>query len=391
MTVGLPQKSPPISIAAIQATVPGQRRFHVLLLGLAIVIGTWLQTAGPPWVVAIFDHVRLDTVTGVAALLSAFLLSIVVHELGHLAAALSLNYEVLGGALGPLRFERWHSRVMFRYAGENWFRCSISAVPRQMNGNWRACTMTVVAAGPAFTLLLLMLAAIGALASHHVWLAEFWSSCAEVNFFLFILGLIPNGRFAPARNDAALFLALMQDSTEAFDLLTCHKAIALPLRGIRPADFPEPLMVRLATFSGRPYTNLMVARRMVEWAIDSGDLTLAGIWDRYALENSEKCSARERNVALAESACFDVLTDDLPSACRKFAQLDLHTLFPPVLAERAKAARFVASGLPARAPTHILRAQYALPLGVGYYDYQRMLLGKLHDQALYRCRRAASA
>ena len=38
-----------------------------------------------------------------------------------------------------------------------------------------------------------------------------------------------------------------------------------------------------------------------------------------------------------------------------------------------------------RASKHILQGQYELPSGIPYYEYERMLLGKLHDLVLADC------
>jgi hypothetical protein len=382
MANGLTTKFPPTSLPIAEFRKRSNLTFHLLLLGLAIAGGLVFQVAGPAWALAIFGHVELGTIGGVAALLTALLVSIVAHELGHLCTAILLNYEVVGGALGPLRFERSHRATIFSYTPEDWARCYVSAVPREMGAEWRQRTMAVVAAGPAFTLLLLIISVCIAL-TRATWLTPFWSCCAEVNFLIFVLGLFPNTRFGGPRNDAALFRALYQNAADALDIFTCHRAIQLGLRGIRPEDYPEPLLLELACFNWRPYTNLLVARRMMEWAIDSGDLKLASAWDEHALANSKKCTARERNIALAESACFDVLfRHDRLSAGDKFAAVNFETLFPPSLAERARAARLLACESPSQAPAHILRAQYHLPLGIPYYDYERKLLSQLHAVAL---------
>jgi hypothetical protein len=366
--------------------------FQLLLLVGGIALGAFTQLSGPAWARSIFEQVRIDSPDGIGTLLLAVLASIFAHELGHLFAALYLNFEVLGGALGPLRVEWWHNRAFFQIQAEgNWSRCSISAVPLEVHNCWRARMLLVVAAGPAVTLIFLAAAASMALHGRagSPWEVAFWSSCAEVNFFLFILGLVPNGRTATVRNDAALFRALWRNNEDAVDMLRCHQAIELSLRGVRPDYYPEPLLLELASFQGQPYTNLMVARRMVEWAIASGNPELAGEWDQSALAVSALCGSRHANQALAESACFDVMfRDNMQSASHKFATLDFNSLFPPFLAERARAAHWVARDLSYRAPSHILRAQYHLPLGNSYYDYERILLDKLHVRA---CRKGIAA
>jgi hypothetical protein len=206
-----------------------------------------------------------------------------------------------------------------------------------------------------------------------------------VNFLLFILGLVPNHRFATVRNDAALFLALWKNAGDAQDIFMCQQAIELALRRTKPEDYPEPLLAELISFSGRPYTRLMVARRMVEWAVDSGKATLASDWDHASLLLGEFCGPHLANLTLAESACFDVLfRDDRSAAARKFADVDFASLFPPYLAERAHAAHLLALGEPQLAPRHVIRAQYHLPLGNPYFHYERSLLDILHSQALTR-------
>jgi hypothetical protein len=365
-------------------------RFHLLLLVAAVALGSTLQSFGPSWTRAIFEQVQLDSLSGLSALLLALLASIMAHELGHLIAARAFNYEILGGAIGPFQLDRWHNQCIFRLRAGQWSRCSISAVPRRMHSRWRIQMMLVVLAGPVASWLFLAVA-VSLAAGHDA--VHFWSACAEVNFFLVMLGFIPNSRLAPIRNDAALFLALWKNADDAQDIFRCHQAIELGLRGIRPEDFPEPLLHELAAFEqGRPYTRLMVARRMVEWAVDSGHLELAREWDQEALEASAQCGPRSANRALAESACLDVgLRRDLVTACRKFAKVRFAELFPPSLAERAQAAYLVARHLPQQAPAHILRAQYQLPLGNPYYNFERMLLEQLHHLALAQNRAATRA
>jgi hypothetical protein len=392
MAVSVSQGLLPVSASVKEIQKPGGLRFHSLLLAAAVALGAVLQFVGPAWSRTIFQELKLNSGSGLTALLAALLVSIVVHELGHLSASLFLNYEVLGFSVGPFHCVRQHGKTIFRNTRRNWFSFSISAVARDLHNCWRFRTMSVVAAGPAFTLILFIAAVRLATVFNSMtppagWPAQFWSCCAEINFILFLLGLIPNGRFAQVRNDVALFIALWRNSADALDMFRCHQAIELALRGIRPEDYPKSLMLQFASDGGGSlYTRLMVARRMVEWATDSGDIASAGDWDQRALSAGEKSGRAEANRTLAESACFDVLfRGNLRSARHTFSQVDLDALFPPAVAERARAAQLIACDLSQRAGAHILRAQYHLPLGIPYYDYERMLLGKLHDLALSKC------
>lgn len=384
MAVSLSRKLPLVPAEASQPARPAELRFHLLLLTFAIVLGVLLQLYGPAWLQIAFAQVKLDSLMGVFALLLALIASIAAHELGHLLAALILDYEILGGALGPLQLELWDGQARVRITAGPWFRCSVSAVPRNMPTAWRARMMVVVAAGPALSLFALCVTAVLSIAWPGTEAMNcFWSSCAEVNFFLFVLGLVPNGRSARIRNDAALFLVLCKNDVDAADMRVCHSAIELSLRHVRPEDYPQPLLSELTDFRGSPYTRLMVARRMVEWAIDSGHVEIAGEWEQSALDASKNCGAFWANLALAESACFDLLfRGNSQAAQRKLVEVDMNALFPPYLAERAQAALCLAAGKPEDAPGHVLRAQYQLPLGNTYYQYERRLLEKLHQKAL---------
>ena len=373
--------NPPLVPAdASQPARPAELRFHLLLLVAAVAVGSFLQVFGPAWSRAIIEQVRLDSIIGILVLVLAVLASVMAHESGHFSAALAADYEILGGALGPLQFDYWNKRCIVRFRAGQWSRCSISAVPRHMDADWRVRMMWVVVAGPLASLLFLLLAGLMAMRSS----APFWSACTEVNFFLVILGLIPNSPIAPVRNDAALFLALWQNERDAQDIFRCHQAIELSLRPVRPQDFPQPLLAELAGFTeGRAYTRWVVARRMVEWAFDSGHFHLATAWDRAALAAALRCGPHMANNALAESACLDLLVrSDRRSASRKFARVQFAQLFPPSLAERARAACLLVNDSPQKAPAHILRAQYSLPLGNPYYDFDRTLLERLHSLAL---------
>jgi hypothetical protein len=392
MATAISSRSLPVVAPVKEAPRPAAQLFHLFLLAVALALGACLQAFGPAWSRSIFEQVKPGTLWGFSALLLALAVSAAAHELGHLSAALFLNYEILGFAVGPFRCEHQHGKLMFRSVQRNWFNCSISAVASELHNCWRFRTMSVVAAGPAFTLLLLiaslrMAIPLNSSTPNASWSPQFWNACTEVNFFLFLLGLIPNSRHARVRNDAALFLALKRNTADARDMFICHQAFDLALRGTRPQDYPQSLVLEFCGFSGRPYTNLMVARRMVEWAVDSGDAAAAGSWDRCALAAAEKCGGDEVNRALAESACFDLLfRGDLRSARHRFAQVDFDSLFPPAFAERSRAARLIACELPQRAGKHILQGQYHLPPGIPYYEYERMLLAKLHELALDGCR-----
>lgn len=357
--------------------------FHFALFVVTVVLGALLQAAGPRWVQAIFRNVNLDGIASSSAILAALLVAVVMHEAGHLFTAWVCGFEILGAKLGPLRLERLHGTRRVSFSNGGLFSCAIAAAPRSCD-RWRGRMMLVVAAGPAATLLgAIGAASVAVFAAPPGWLGTFWSALALLHFLLFTLGLIPNGESAKARNDARLFLALKRNRTAARELKLYHRLIQLKLAAVRPGDYPTSLMSQAAQWRGRPEANFLIAKTLSEWALDSGDPVRAGVWDRRALEQSESCDGRLRNRALADSGCFDVLfRDDLPTAREKFRKVDFDALFPVYFAHRARAASLLASDRNAQVPAQVIRAQYALPRGLPYYDFERMLLGRLHLKAL---------
>jgi hypothetical protein len=368
---------------AVRAKRQRDMRFHAALFVVAVALGLLLEAAGPRWVQAIFRNVNLDSFANASAVVTALLAAVVTHEVGHLFMAWVCGFEILGGKLGPLRIERLHGTRKISFSSSGLFSCAISAVPRD-DAHWRKKMMWVVAAGPAATLLGgIGAASVAVFSAPLAWLGAFWSALALFHFLIFVLGLIPNGESAKMRNDATLFLALYRNAIAAQELSLYHRLMQLRLAAIRPCDYPSSLMSQVAQWKGRPEANLLVAKTLSEWALDCGDEARASVWEWRALEQSEHCDARLRNSALAASGCFDVLfRDDIVAARDKFREVDFDALFPEYFAYRARAACLFANELTAQVPAQVIRAQYALPHGLPYYDFERMLLARLHLKAL---------
>ncbi|HEY1948166.1 MAG TPA: site-2 protease family protein [Bryobacteraceae bacterium] len=362
-----------------------QRFVHCAALLLAgLTLGLLVLSFGPPGMRSLFGAFSLNAPGALPALLIATAASVIIHELGHLLVAVSLGFEVLGISLGPVRLQWLHGKYAVRFSVKRLFLASIAVVPKDMR-NWRRRSMSVAAAGPLATLLT-AIAACGMAISRSPSGVEhtFWCALVQMNLFIFVLGLVPNAAQAVARNDAALFRMLFNDGLEAHELELVYLISQLRLHAIRPSDYPVPLMDRLAIHrASRSGARVMAARTMSDWALDLGDFRMADSWDREAVTHAAHCEPRLRNSALAASACLDVVfRGDMNSARAKFASVDLDELFPPCFAHRVRAARLLAIDQPHLAPAEVIRAQYALPLGLDYYDFERMLLEKIHLQAL---------
>lgn len=358
------------------------RRFSWSLLLVALTLGAAVEVFGPRWLQAIFQVLTLDNLGGVSALVTAVAVSIVLHEGGHLGAAILMDFEVLGICLGPVRTTRSHGKWTFEASGKL-FTGSISAVPRNIR-RWRERVLVVVAGGPLATLASGLLA--GMILFHcpsEGWPKTFLAAVTELSGFLFVLGLVPNGRTAKVRNDARLFAMFWNETPDAQEILLYHLLTQLELAGVRPRDYPTGLIHAMAAIEGRPESMLVYAHTIALWALDRGDIASAKAWDERALELSESYNTAGQQAILARSACFDVLfREDLSAARKKLAAIEIDALAPAWLRHRTEAVHWLLEENIGEALAEIARAQYAFPKQLPYYEFERMLLTGLHRKAL---------
>lgn len=373
---------PPFIPSIPVSSRPSGVSWNLLALGLGIGFG--LKLLGPAWVQILLRSTAMGGVDAVGALFAALLAAIFLHEIGHLATAVFLDFDILGGSLGPVRAIRLHGRWSLQFSGAL-LSGSVIAIPRHNDSTWRPRMLAVVAGGPLMTLLTGILAALilVQLESQGAWMAHFLSALVELNFFLFVLGLIPNAASSRARNDARLFYSLLQNTPEARQILVYHLLTQLQIAGVRPHDYPEPIIRRLAEARGKPEMCLVSANAIALWALDRGDLATADAWDKRALDLSDFCDPKSQAHAAAASACLDViLRNDLRAAMHKFAEVSLDIVSPAWLRHRARAAQRISAGHIPEALAEIAHARYSFPNQLPYYQFESMLLGRLHRIAV---------
>jgi hypothetical protein len=353
------------------------------LLGGAIGIGLALKLFMPEGL-RFFDSARINTLGELTLLLAALNLAIVFHEAGHLSMACALDFDVLGGSLGPVRALLFHNKWSFQFTW-NLFSGSVIVVPRGSESNWRARMLAVVAAGPAATFLAGTVSMVALLnfGTMDPWLARFLAASVELNFFLFVMGLFPNARGARLQNDARLFYSIVRNTPEANEILLYHLISQLQIAGVRPRDYPERIIRKIARAQGRPEMCTSYASAIALWALDRGDLDTADAWERRAMDLAEFCDWKMQNTMRAASASFDLLfRHDVTSAKNKLAEVSIDTLSPRFYRHRIAAVYSLAAGNIPEALAEIARARYEFPNRLPYYDFERMLLARLHRKAV---------
>ncbi len=377
---GVDPPLPPIE-QSLQAPA-GSSSFSWGLLVLVAAFALAARYLGPIWL-RVFEATGIRTLEDWTMLLAALLAAIVIHEAGHLSAALALDFDVLGGSLGPVRLIRMHRSWSIQLSW-NLFSGSVIAIPRKQS-NWRTRMLTVVAAGPLATLFSGFFAALLVLRSGAPddLLTRFLAGLVELNFFIFVFGLIPNSPASRLANDARLFYSFLRVTSEANQILLYHMVTQLQIAGLRPRDYPERVVRKLATARGRAEMCSVYASAIALWAIDRGDIPSADAWDKRALDLSDFCAIKRQNSALAASACFDVIfRDDIRAARGKFAEVQLSILSPLWLRYRIAAAYWIAARNVPAALAEIARARYSFPNRLPYYEFERTLLATLHRKAI---------
>jgi hypothetical protein len=344
---------------------------------MAMALGLTLEFVRPSWASVLFQPMRLDF-TGISATLTAFVAALALHEFGHFAAAVFMHFEILGVSLGPLRITRLHGKSTVQFSAKTLFTGSVSAVPRNLE-SWRIQMLVVVAAGPAATLVSGIAAA---WALHYIpaggWVHFMLGAAVGLSFLIFVLGFIPNGARAQIRSDAQLFYSLLCKPPEAHEIYSYHLLMRLKISGIRPCDYPDDLIRSLAVPWTRPDMSLLCADAIIQWAIDRGNVETADAWDRHSMELSAHCNHRLQNLALAKSACYDILLRaDFETAKRKFAKVDFESIVPSCLQYRVRAAYHATEGNIPAALAAISRAQDSFPRPLPHYKFEELLLNRM--------------
>jgi len=376
-TIGFPPLPPPLPREATKLRSPSAFLFKIFLA--ALVIGFVSQNAGPHWLKAIFRPQPVGTSRTALLLPLALILSVLLHEIGHLLPSVGFGFNVARVTLGPISVIQLHGRWTLQYS-HSWFRASVSAIPTDLRA-WRARMLIVVAGGPIATLGIFLTA---------VYLLDvlrpagsagyFLSVLGEINLFLFVLGLIPNASDASVRNDARLFITLVRNGFDAEQIRLYHAVTQLQVAGVRPRDYPRQLLAPLAVANGNHDLLLFNALTIFLWALDTENTLLADAWDQYANSLMQHRPLRLGNTVLAESACFDLLHRNASAAAVEKLRAVNFELLSPWLRHRSRAVLQIATSACFDALTNLQIARNHLSPPSPYFQFELATLDLLERQ-----------
>jgi Peptidase family M50 len=358
--------------------------FSLCLLLAALCLGALVRSLGSPFLAECFQPVPVLDLSGLLALVAGLFSAVLFHEAGHLLAAIMNDFEVSGVSIGPFRFVRLGASWEMILEKNRLFEASVSAFP-QTKENWRRRMLVVVAAGPIATFVTgfavaLLLHPVG---GEDNWLTWLLRAFVQVSFFIFVLGLVPNGKSLLNQNDAALLQSLWRNGPQADELFLYHLVLQQQRAGTRPRNYPLCLIYLLAHFEGRPDFMALFATTIASWAFDRNDAEIGGSWDRRALVLSAHCGFHSRNLVRVNSACFDIIyRQNLIASGAKIDKLDLNKIASPYLRHRAKAAANLAARQVPEALADIAAARFALPEHLQGAGVEYLFLGHLHAAAL---------
>ena len=370
-------------VPPVPPPAPKPNRVNWGLFGLAALVGLLGGFTGSSGFLFVMEALDFARPRGVAWVLLALIASIGVHEAGHLIAALAMKMRVFGFSIGPLLVRWLHGETSLELRPK-FCAGSVSAIPRARDG-WRAQYLTLVAAGPAATLLV-ALSVTWFLATHR-FVSPVQASLpvdfAVINWMLFVLGLFPGDPARPVKNDACQIISLLRDRDAAETIARNIQMLQWATEGIRPKDYPPDEVRQLARMEMNRNESLMRALVIWSWAYDREDFASAEAWQAHALELSVSSTPRLRASILAGCATFDLLHRESPELAReRMTLVDRKLLHPDYLRHRMEAVHFVLAGDFEKASQEVAEALAALPAGIPAYETERIVLNRLRERYL---------
>jgi len=240
------------------------------------------------------DYVLDHSLEFLLTAIGVYYLAILLHELGHLAAGLSVGFTFRQMAVGPLVILREAGGLRFRFAGTRLLGGGLVAMLPESTDGLRSKFLRFIAGGPAVTLLLFAvpIALPGTLFSH---------TLLVMNLILAVSSLIPytiNGR----STDAKLLLGLGRRGPSADRLATILYLLAIDSRGTPPRDWPAESLSTLEHVSGNSAYSEVGMMFVYFCAMDGGDPARIAVALERVLAMASQMNPDSRRAYFAEAA-----------------------------------------------------------------------------------------
>lgn len=233
-----------VAFASLRALDDGTTAFQLVIVGLALFVGIWLQ--------------------------------LLIHETGHALAALSRDYRPMAFGLGHLRLERgqvgWRLHVARKVRGIGGFA---SLLPPAKASHPRLDDAIYLAGGPLANFLTAAVAmALLPWTEPGSALASLLFALAAFGILIGVINLIP---FTSAgwRSDGLGLLDLWRKPELVAGYRRLKQLAALQMNGLRPRDWPDALIPELPPAHADPHLRRGVALVRLHHALDREDPSAA--------------------------------------------------------------------------------------------------------------------
>jgi hypothetical protein len=320
---------------------PLRPRAQVTLGLLVGVVLAAVLTGGGPLAAPGEPLAQADLGDSLPALLAVLLLTIVVHELGHLLAGRAAGLHPRLLHLGPLGLLRTPAGWRLQLGSDRLLGAQVLAVPDSPAG-LRRRHATMIAGGPALHLLLALVLAVGARAVPGVWAgAVLAGTTGLVNF-------VPLTFAGGTWSDGRWLLAWLARPAQAAQRVAVSALQLAAVDGARPRLWDGRWVPVAAGPAARPGDRVALAGALLAyaWALDGGRMDEAARFVEQATQCAVGLPLQARDVARVELAFFLArFGGDLDGAEALLARLRVHPS-PALVTElrRAEAAVHLAAG-----------------------------------------------
>jgi hypothetical protein len=303
--------------------------------------------------------------------LLAVLASILIHEIGHIAAAIALGWKFRRIAVGPLQIElvpeSWRIRLAVpdRDRSISVLGC-VSAAPSSFTRFRLQCAI-VTAGGPCLSLMatlafVCLMFAFGGPSLRSPWAVMIqWSTIG-------LFSLFPHWVYG---SDGETLWRLCRGGTAAAECQRANLCNVSSLGPLRPRDWPPDLMRSIGEPPGTPVWPFDCYLRYI-YSLDIDDVEAAATWLKRLLDQHQATDPPEY---LLEAAYFFAAHLHEPEAARDWIAKERRDVAPWVR-DRAKAGIALATGLLEEARECNDRAladlRSAVPCGAHEYEIERL-------------------